>query len=620
MKKTNLFMILVIICLSVMTMTISLFATDTTVSNIVFSKNEFKMFLSGTDHKTHPGFFVQFPYNTKSAYYKFLIDGEEQEIEIFERNIVNNDTEIKFQSLYDTDYEFDLLDTQQIKNVVAKGYNTNNVLVEQGEFQLVIPAKPKITKILVNNQMYSENMQIINPVKIDIFTNAELAKNKLLNNILLLQNNNNKIMCDYELIDNNHIRISAKEALLPNTKTQLLIKKYLTDVNNISVYENDTFYSLSITSQIEKPLLVDSVEIDNKKILTENSVNSFNNPQQLAITFNQLINYNNFILSDIDTNSLGIYIREKNIDNSSARLIDPEFSIISENGIYKSKVVFKMVGKMGYFSHDPLKNNTNYEIVIEKKLVSESNTNLSGDIIYEFMTNDVVSRSYTLDSDDNVMIFVNNQSQPKQTQIFKGTTVKLKAKNKPGFKFLNWQFSRNFEESFIDEYNVVKSLLNNLEIEFQMPATDLYVSVEYVKMSEEEKLELEKRKAELIEFINNLGYINLDDKQKYVEKINKVDDVNRLLPIKEEAINQHIENYKKKVMSELLTLNNLDAVSRDTFIKELNKMTNEQSILALLNRAREHKVNNSNFNDSFTPFDNNKVVIKKVTLPKTGVK
>lgn len=616
MKKVSLFGIIVIICLSVMTL--SIFATNTEVSNIKFSTAGFKMFLSGTDHKMHPGFVVQFPYNTKSAYFKFVIDNEEEEIEVFERNIVNDDSEVKFQSLYDTDYEFELLDTQQNKNVIIKGYDINNQLIEQGTFQLVIPVKPQITKVLINDKLYSENMNMTNPVKIDIFTNSELAKNKLLNNVLLLQNNN-KIMCDYEMIDANHIRISSKEALLPGLKTELVIKKYLTDINNISLSENDSIYSLLVTNSVQKPLLVDSVNIDNHQSLTRNKVSAFNNPQQVSITFNQLINFSNLILSEIYTNSQGIYIKEKNNDNSNARLIEPTFSIVFEDGTYKSKVVFKMVGKMGYFNHDPLNNNTNYAIVIEKKLISESKTTLAEDVIYEFSTQDVVERSYTLDTDDNVLIYVNNKLQSKSIQVPKGAHIKLIAKNNPGFKLSTWNFSRNFEENFANEYDLIKPQLHNVEIDFNMPPTDLYVSIDYLKISEKEKQELEKQKAEVKEFINSLKFLDISIKNNYQTQIDNINDLNSLLKIKKEAISQHITNYKQYVIKELTKMQNLDENTRNKLIQELDNLNDEDSILALFNRAKSYKKNNSITIVEYAESENS---ISKINrkLPQTGAK
>lgn len=618
MKAIKLIMLSLVFCLI---LPVYVSANNREVSDIVFSQKMFKMFFSGTDHQNHPGFLVQFPYNTQVAYFKIFVDDQSQQIEILERNIVNDDSEIRFQSLYDTDYEFELSDSQQVKNISVKGYNDDDQLLEQGDFELVIPAKPKINRLLINGNPYQENMKITNPLKIDIFSNSALAKNKLLNNVVVSQGAN-KILVDFNVLADNHIEINAREAVMPKVPIKLIFKKYLTDINNINVFDNDVEYVFSLQDIPKKSLSVDSISIDNHDGMTLDKVFEYNNPQQVAITFNQLINYNNLRLSDIDTNSTGIYIRQKDEVSSSARLIDPEFSVIYEDGVYKSRIVFKMVGKMGYFSHEPLKDNTNYEIVIDNTLLSESNSSLEKSLVYQFVTRSVVARSYTLEADDGVLVYVKDKLQPKTTYIPAGTKIRLESKFKPDYKFKVWEFSRNFESDFGNEYNLLKPNLNNNILEFVMPATDLYIRTNYSELSAEDKQLLNDKKAEINNIIQKFKYLNTEDKDKFMALINNSDSIERMLFIKKDADNKNLVNYKELVKAEIKELKNLNDELRLKFIKELGLAIDENSVLVVLEKAKVYVPNKTkdslNNHREFVHGVNGHLYNRK--LPSTGIK
>lgn len=471
--------------------------TSASEENIHFINSGYETFFSGTDMKNHPGFQFVIPSGDNISYLKIEVDGVKQEIELDESNFLNDDTEIRIRSLYDTDFEFTITEDAQTKVVKVESYNTRNELISSGSFEFTVPIQGKILNLQFNNQKYSENMIVKSPLTVDVFFNKKIRDNTLLNNLVLMCNNE-KLDYSISQLEDGHVQIQLNDGLPSEQKLILKVGKNLNDIDRLPIVEDDKIYTVNTEAVEAKPLLLETVYLDGdtSKVLTD-SFTEYKNPQTVTFVFNQTIQTSSFIPSTVDgANSQGIYLQELEKEDSNARIIEPEFKTLEDSGNVKSLVTFKLVGKEGYFTHEPLPSNSKFELIVDTNLKSNTGTNLESPYIVRFATSETTAKTYELgvfngEKYDNFDVYLENELVQAPYAFNEGAVITLRAKEIAGKQFDSWDFGNYYPENFPDEYNQLQPLLKNKEITFKMPKSDFSLGAIYKQTSTVETPKLE---------------------------------------------------------------------------------------------------------------------------------
>ncbi len=365
--------------------------------------------------------------------------------------------------------------------------------------------KAEITKITINGKEFTDKIDEGEfPYEIKIYTNKKANEKSHLSSQIKILKNGYEVKNNIKVNDD-HIIVKPVEALLNGEKYKLEIGQYLTTNENIKEYFLNTFkgkLEFKAKSKSTEDLKLEKALInDNKDIIKNKNYILTNSDKKISLYFNQPVSLERFNKSDVESNSQGIYMVKNSEGKSStdARLTDEKFEIIEQDGKYKSKITFTMVGKLSYVDslNEPLAKNSKYTITIEDSIKNADNKSLSENKTLTLNTGDLEAKKWKLEIKDAK--FIEPKNDGKEIEIVGGTKVVLEAPQKEGYVFTHWSDPHYLEKEFPKLYKEIIEKRNNKKLEFTMPNTDLYIYPEYKKIN------------------NKKGWVDLENSWYYID-------------------------------------------------------------------------------------------------------
>ena len=382
--------------------------------------------------------------------------------EVFIDDVITNDvaqdgklTKTKFRTaegLIDLDERMG--ESEKPVKITVKALDDKEKVLASSSVTKTLPKKSSIKSITFNDKPYVENLKVKNPLTIKIaftgnkirFTGDASKFNAYVGNRLVIEDGTNKISSSYSYDENtNIITITSNSGLNTTANYKFIIKQGFSDFFNMCYEEEEKSYSFKVEKSeqtlpapdVLRVLINDDPALDIK----DAEKTGINVESTVSIYFNQLIDTSTYTPAtegDDGNKGSGIYIttKEKNKGVDASRLTKPDFKTIKENGKDITKATFKMVGKLNFFSTDPLAGGTTYYIVIDEDLKTANNVKFS-EKRFKFQTGAEKPKLHKLEVKDGIIVG-KSQAPYNQTNLKKGDVVKIQAVAPEGKTFVSW--------------------------------------------------------------------------------------------------------------------------------------------------------------------------------------
>ncbi|MFM1572325.1 N-acetylmuramoyl-L-alanine amidase family protein [Helcococcus ovis] len=368
--------------------------------------------------------------------------------------------------------------------------------------------KAEITKITINDKEFTDKIEEVEfPYEIKIYTSKKADENSSISTqIKVLSKTYYEVKNDIKVYEN-YISLKPREALLNGQEYRLKIEDFLKSVEKRTEYFSNTLkkeLKFKISNDLKEDLKLEKALINddyNKDIIKNKDYKLTSSDTKISLYFNQPVSLEKFEKSVVDYNGKGIHINKENEKSylDTARLTDEIFELIQENGKYKSKITFTMVGKLTYEDslREPLAKNSKYTITIEDSIKNADKKSLSENKTLTLNTGDLEAKKWKLEIKDAK--FIEPKNDGKEIEIVGGTKVVLEAPQKEGYVFTHWSDPHYLEKEFPKLYKEIIEKRNNKKLEFTMPNTDLYIYPEYKKIN------------------NKKGWVDLENSWYYID-------------------------------------------------------------------------------------------------------
>ena len=287
--------------------------------------------------------------------------------------------------------------------ITVKALDNQEKILASSSITKTLPRKSGIKSVTFNDVPYTKDMKVKNPLVIKVafsgnkirFADNNSNLNTYVQTRLVVEQGVNAILTNFTYDEQaNIVTITPQAGLNEEKDYKFIIKQGFSDFFNMNYDKEEKTYSFKIEKSTEPATTPDVLKVlinDDPNLDIKNSEKTnINVNSTVAIYFNQLIDtesYTQATEGDTGTKGNGIYITNKETGKGfdSSRLTESKFETISEGGKPITKATFKMVGKLNFYSTEPLAGNTTYYIVIEDVLKTAKNQKFS-DKRFKFQT------------------------------------------------------------------------------------------------------------------------------------------------------------------------------------------------------------------------------------------
>ena len=386
-----------------------------------------------------------------ATHYEVFIDDERT-------NDVDNDgklTKTKFKTaegLVDLDEKMG--ESEKSVKITVKALDDNEQVLASSSITKTLPKKSAIKNITFNDTPYTKDMKVKNPLNIKI----EFTGNKIrfagnsskfepyVKSYLVIEQGTDTILSNYAYDEASNIITISPQAGLNETKNyKFTIKKGFSDFFNMNYEKEEKTYSFKIEKSTEPALPPDVLKVlindDSNLDIKDSEKTGINVESTVSIYFNQLIDTESYTAAtegESGNKGDGIYITNKETGKGfdESRLTEKKFETITENGKPITKATFKMVGKLGFYSTEPLKGNTAYYIVIDDVLKTAGNVKFQ-EKRFKFQTGAEKPVMHSFEVQGGIIVGKTDEPRNK-TDLKAGDLVTIQAVIPAGKTFKCW--------------------------------------------------------------------------------------------------------------------------------------------------------------------------------------
>ena len=385
-----------------------------------------------------------------ATHYEVFID-DERTNDVEEDGKLTNTKFRTAEGLVDLDDK--MQDVEKPIKITVKALNNGDEVIAASSITKTLPKKAKIKNITFNDQPYTENMKVKNPLTIKVafnnkirFTGDNDKLHEYIRTKLVIQQGTNLVYSEYTYDESTAtVTIIPEGGLNEKNDYDFIVPKTLCDIFGMSYEIKGKTYSFKVekstepapTPDVLKVLINDDSGLDIKNAEKTN----INVDSTVSIYFNQLIDtttYKPATQGESGIKGFGVYITDKATGKGTddSRLTDARFQTITEAGKHITKATFKMVGKLNFNSTEPLKGNTAYYIVIDEDLKTIADKKFN-EKRFKFQTSDEKPVLFKLEIGGGII--VGNTNEPKNVKrLKKGDKVTIQAVVPQGKSFVCW--------------------------------------------------------------------------------------------------------------------------------------------------------------------------------------
>ncbi|MGP1440037.1 MAG: InlB B-repeat-containing protein [Treponema sp.] len=343
--------------------------------------------------------------------------------------------------------------------ITVKALDDDQKVLAESSITKKLPKKGGIENVLFNDTPYTKDMKVTNPLTIKVkfhnnpvkFYDDTTKMNIYLNSHMNLMQGTDVVPVSYSYDETeNTMTITPTGGLNEIKKYNFVISKDFNDKFDMSYSREEKSYALTIekspnpapTPDVLKILINDDTTLDIKT----NEKTDINVESTISIYFNQLIyqpSYEVAGVSEGGNKGNGIFISKKatgTAGDDPSRLTEGVWKTVIEDGKPVTKVTFKMVGKLNYYSTNPLDGNTKYYIVIDEPLRTVANVRFT-EKRFNFTTGKEKPVLYSFEVQNGEIIGETTISKTK-TELKAGDKVKIKPIVPEGKKFDSWNIGK----------------------------------------------------------------------------------------------------------------------------------------------------------------------------------
>ena len=345
-------------------------------------------------------------------------------------------------------------ESEKAVKITVKALDDNEQVLASSSITKTLPKKSAIKNITFNDTPYTKDMKVKNPLDIKI----EFTGNKIrfagnsskfepyVKSYLIIEQGTDTILSNYAYDETSNIITISPQAGLNETKDyKFTIKKGFSDFFNMNYEKEEKTYSFKIEKSTEPALPPNVLKVlindDSNLDIKDGEKTGINVESTVSIYFNQLIDTESYTAAtegESGNKGDGIYITNKETGKGTddSRLTEKKFETITEGGKSITKATFKMVGKLGFYSTEPLKGNTAYYIVIDDNLKTAGNVKFS-EKRFKFQTGVEKPVMRKFEVKDGIIVGKTDEPRNK-TDLKVGDEVKIQAVVPEGKTFKCW--------------------------------------------------------------------------------------------------------------------------------------------------------------------------------------